>query len=152
MLLFHSTHLLVMNAHNFVVNSTARCSGFRSITTGSYFPANATHRSNVGPMLDQRRRRWANIGPILDRCVVFAGLEHQGKCLTWSSPRPEQILVHPGDADILKWFSSCTNTTKMKIDPMHAVSILILIQYWAGFFCVKSGVVRFAKPKEGVID
>ena len=24
-------------------------------------------------MLVQRRRRWGNIGPTLDRCVVFAG-------------------------------------------------------------------------------
>ena len=36
-------------------------------------PANTTHLPNVGPMLDQRRRRWANIGPTLGRCVVFAG-------------------------------------------------------------------------------
>ena len=37
-------------------------------------PANTTHRSNVVPMLGQRRRRWANIGTTLDRCVVFAGM------------------------------------------------------------------------------
>ena len=34
---------------------------------------NTTHRSKVGPMLGQRRRRCANIGPTLNLCVVFAG-------------------------------------------------------------------------------
>ena len=38
------------------------------------FPASTTHGSNVGPMLAHRLRRWPNIGPTLDRCVVFAGL------------------------------------------------------------------------------
>ena len=28
-------------------------------------------------MLDQRRRRWANIGQTLARCVVFAGIIYQ---------------------------------------------------------------------------
>ena len=36
------------------------------------YPANTTHRSNVGPMLAHRLRRWSHIGPALDRCVVFA--------------------------------------------------------------------------------
>ena len=36
-------------------------------------PANTTHRSNVGPMLARRLQRRPNIGPILDRCVAFAG-------------------------------------------------------------------------------
>ena len=39
--------------------------------------ANTTHRSNAGPMLGQRRRRWANTGSALDRCVVFAGATSQ---------------------------------------------------------------------------
>ena len=34
-------------------------------------PANTRHRPDVGPMLDQRRRRWANNGPTLVRCLVF---------------------------------------------------------------------------------
>ena len=38
------------------------------------FPANATHISNVGLMLAQRRRRWPNIEPILGECLVLAGL------------------------------------------------------------------------------
>ena len=29
-------------------------------------------------MLDQRRRRWANIGQTLGRCVVFAGIGFTG--------------------------------------------------------------------------
>ena len=39
----------------------------------SLHPAHMTHLSNVWPMLDQRRRRWANIDQTLDRCVVVAG-------------------------------------------------------------------------------
>ena len=35
-------------------------------------PVNTTHLPNVWPMLGQRRRRWANIGQTLGRCVVFA--------------------------------------------------------------------------------
>ena len=37
-------------------------------------PGNRTHLPNVWPMLGQRRRRWANIGQTLGRCVVFAGV------------------------------------------------------------------------------
>ena len=37
-------------------------------------PANATHRSNGGPMLAHRLQRWTNVGPPLDRCVVLAGV------------------------------------------------------------------------------
>ena len=38
-----------------------------------FYLANTKHQSNDGPMLGQRRRRWLNIGPSLDRCNVFAG-------------------------------------------------------------------------------
>ena len=40
-------------------------------------PANTTHWSNVGLMLGQRRRRWANIKPTLFQSVVFAGIVHK---------------------------------------------------------------------------
>ena len=48
------------------------------ITAGAdiYNPANTTHRSNVGRILGQRRRRWANIGSTFDRCAVFSGNVH----------------------------------------------------------------------------
>ena len=46
-------------------------------------PANTIHRSNVGPMLDHRLRRWSNIGPTLGRCIVFAGTKLK-----------EQYLIH----------------------------------------------------------
>ena len=36
-------------------------------------PASTTHRPDVGPMLGQRLRRWPNISPTLDRCLVCAG-------------------------------------------------------------------------------
>ena len=37
-------------------------------------PANKINRFDIGPMLGQRRRQWANIGPTLGRCLVFAGI------------------------------------------------------------------------------
>ena len=37
------------------------------------FPANAKHLYNICTMLDQRRRRWADIVQILYKCFVFAG-------------------------------------------------------------------------------
>ena len=36
-------------------------------------PVNTRHCTNVGLMLVQRRRRWANIKPTLGQCLVFAG-------------------------------------------------------------------------------
>ena len=36
-------------------------------------PANTRHPPNVGTMLGQSRRRWANIVPTLGGCLVFAG-------------------------------------------------------------------------------
>ena len=37
---------------------------------GGEIPANTRHRPNVEPMLGQRRRRWANIGSPLGRCLL----------------------------------------------------------------------------------
>ena len=34
----------------------------------------SSHLPNVWPVLDQRRRRWANTGQTLGRCVVFSGI------------------------------------------------------------------------------
>ena len=44
-------------------------------------PANTTHWNNVGLMLSQRRRRWANIEPTVFQRVVFAGLVGQWQYL-----------------------------------------------------------------------
>ena len=38
------------------------------------FPVNTIHQPNVGSMLGQRRRRWPNIEPTLDQCIVLIGL------------------------------------------------------------------------------
>ena len=40
----------------------------------SCFPANARHRPDVVPTLEQRRRWWPINGLTLGRCLVFAGL------------------------------------------------------------------------------
>ena len=37
------------------------------------YPENTIHSANVGLMLGQRRRRWANIKPTLAQWIVFAG-------------------------------------------------------------------------------
>ena len=51
------------------------------------FPANTTHLPNVWPMLGQRRRRWADIGQTLGRCVVCAEIV---LLITW--PQRETTL------------------------------------------------------------
>ena len=38
------------------------------------FPANTKHLYNIYTMLDQRRRRWADVVWMLYKCFVFAGL------------------------------------------------------------------------------
>ena len=37
-------------------------------------PANTEHLYNICTMLDQRRRRWADIVQMLYKCFVFAGM------------------------------------------------------------------------------
>ena len=37
-------------------------------------PVNTKHLWNICTMLDQRRRRWANIVQMLNKCFVFAGM------------------------------------------------------------------------------
>ena len=39
----------------------------------SGYPANSSHSNNAGLMLGQRRRRWSNIKPALERCIMFHG-------------------------------------------------------------------------------
>ena len=41
------------------------------------FPANTRHSLKVCPMLDQRRRRWANIGQTLGECLVVTDVVHE---------------------------------------------------------------------------
>ena len=37
------------------------------------YPANTKHLYNICTMLDQRRRRWADVVQMLYKCFVFAG-------------------------------------------------------------------------------
>ena len=39
----------------------------------AYISVNTIHRLNVGSILSQRRRRWANIAPTLGQCIVLNG-------------------------------------------------------------------------------
>ena len=43
-------------------------------------PADTRRSSKIGKMLGQRRRRWANIKPVLGECIVFEkpSTSHQG--------------------------------------------------------------------------
>ena len=47
------------------------------------FPANMRHLSNDGLMLRQRRRRWPNIKPALDKCHMFAGIGSPHHMIHW---------------------------------------------------------------------
>ena len=40
------------------------------------FPVNTKHFYSICTMLDQRRRRWADVVQMLYKCFVFAGLRH----------------------------------------------------------------------------
>ena len=40
-------------------------------------PANTGHSHEAGLMLDQRRRRWANIKPTSGECLVFTGIAYR---------------------------------------------------------------------------
>ena len=42
-----------------------------SVVTTGVTQTKSRYRTNVGAMLDQRRRRWANIAPALIQCLVF---------------------------------------------------------------------------------
>ena len=45
------------------------------------YPANTSRWPNVGLMLGQRRRRWANIKPTLGQHLVFEGLNSNCGCI-----------------------------------------------------------------------
>ena len=47
---------------------------FQSSVVTDVFQANAKHLHSIYTMLDQRRRRWAEVVQMLCKCFVFAGL------------------------------------------------------------------------------
>ena len=50
--------------------------GIRGYSTGvSYDPVNTKHLYNICTMLNQRRRRWADVVQMLYKCFEFAGFE-----------------------------------------------------------------------------
>ena len=52
----------------------ASLTGFLPGIRCKHDPVSTVHRPNVGSMLGQRRRRWANIEPTLDRCIRLTAL------------------------------------------------------------------------------
>ena len=66
--------------------STIFCGRFayrRDITYPEHIPANTRSSANVGTMLGQRQRRWANIVPTSAERLVFA--VHLSKHVCWAS-------------------------------------------------------------------
>ena len=47
-----------------------------TLTRSLLYPANTKHLYNICKMLDQRRRRWADVVQVLYKCFVFAGYLH----------------------------------------------------------------------------
>ena len=95
-LLWWIYHLVTVRRWCFVkicVQSETNSKQCKFLPHAWYNPANTTHWCNVGQMLGQRRRRWANIGPTLDWCDVFAG-----KCLSFKQfgidETQTQSLIH----------------------------------------------------------
>ena len=43
------------------------------LTISVLCPVNTKHLYNICTMLDQRRRRWADVAQVLYKCFVFAG-------------------------------------------------------------------------------
>ena len=41
-----------------------------------HIPVNVKHLYNICTMLDQRRRRWADIVQMLCKCSAFTGIQH----------------------------------------------------------------------------
>ena len=51
----------------------SECWGSVEGAGASLKPVNTKHVYNICTMLDQRRRRWANVVQMLFKCFVFAG-------------------------------------------------------------------------------
>ena len=57
----------------YTIVNVSHCPVIRVAVTRIDSPENMTNRHKVGPMLGRRRKRWANSGPTLVQCSVFAG-------------------------------------------------------------------------------
>ena len=57
-----------------VVNWLSKLRAHFLLLESAHITPQQTQRNEVGLMLDQRRRRWANTKPTLFQCVVFAGI------------------------------------------------------------------------------
>ena len=75
----HNTLKKTSPSYRANVSSIGTISSQLCVHLSRRYPRSTTHRSNVGPMLAHRLRRWPNIVPTLDRCVVFAGYPVRGK-------------------------------------------------------------------------
>ena len=55
-----------------IKSALCQCTMFAWLRWWWIQPANTRQRPKVGQMLVHRLRRWPNIGPLLDQCLVFA--------------------------------------------------------------------------------
>ena len=92
----HVFHLFMYPASNLIVGSphTSRSTAWSGDGTAGpvrrHHPINHKHLYNICTMLDQRRRRWADVVQMLYKCFVFARMDtvpskHNALNQCWSS-------------------------------------------------------------------
>ena len=79
-----------------------------------HLPVNTKHLYNICTMLDQRRRRWADVVQILYKCSVFAGLPSALNNLTY-------FLVVGRNRDILYRLNNYSRTPPLLSTPLCKV-------------------------------
>ena len=78
-------------------------------------------------MLDQRRRRWANIKPTPAECLVFAGYRPNSIVLPWMHHRQSPSAMIPTIHEEFR--VSCTRSSRrLYADTYYNSSVIPLIQ------------------------
>ena len=79
-------------------------------------PENTTRASSAGLMLGHRRRRWPNINPALDQCIVFAS-----ECISPTLYAYHIIVIHSCFLYFLLIFFT---------PPMYYIKYFTSYDYW----------------------
>ena len=82
-------------------------------------PANTIHSTNVGSMLVQRRRRWANIEPTLVERLVFSTDEPSPACV-------DQRRVCGSEATLYIVVSLISGQCPVHTDQRHMIDLMLL--------------------------
>ena len=67
---------------------------------------NTKHLYNICTMLDQRRRRWADVAQMSCKCFVFTGMEHARITVFWLS------VIHLQNSTLFKPMSLWQKRTR----------------------------------------